>query len=487
MLGEKKITDSLWFTAGISVLAGVIIFLIPIPQSLYEIAEAVPARDAERAWTLLAVFVATIFAFVFKPWPMGTVSFIAIVVLVVTRTLGIGPALSGFGNPIMWIVISAFFISRGVSKSKLGERIAYFFMKVFGKKTLGLSYAFIATNLVLAPAMSSITARMGGTISPIIRALSEVFGSKPEDGTERKVGSFVMFSTFQSDMPISAMFMTAMAGNPLIVQIVRDVIGHELTWAQWTLAALVPGLITIALIPLILYKLYPPEIKETPEAAEMASKKMAEMGPVSIMEKKMIGIFVLVLFLWVFGPTMFGIDATTAALIGLCVMLVIGVLSFEDIKAEKVAWETLVWFATMVMMATQLNTLGIIPWFSQIVGNSVAGLSWYIAFGIIAIVYFYSHYFFASNVAHIAAMYGALLGVSVAIGAPPLFAALVLAYISNLYGGLTHYSTGLTPVIYSMGFVTQRDWWSFGFLFSIVYLVIWLGIGGVWWRLLGLW
>lgn len=483
---KKKFTSSIWFTAGVSILVGVIIYMIPIPQSLHEIAELVPARNAERAWTMFAIFMGTIVALILKPWPMGTVALIAITLLIVTRTLGVGAALAGFGNSVMWLIICAFFISRGFVKTRLGERIAYIFMKRFGKKTLGLTYSLIASDFVISPAMASSTARLGGVIYPIIRSLTEVYDSKPENGTERRLGSYLLFTTFQADMPVSAMFLTAMAANPLAMSIARDIIGIEVTWVQWMIAALLPGLVTIVVVPLILYKLYAPEIKETPKAAEIASEKLAEMGPLTMIEKKLIGIFIMVLVLWIFGGN-FGIDATTGAFIGLCTMLISEVLTYEDIKSEKNAWDTLLWWATLVMMAGQLNTLGIIPWFSEIVTNAVYGVNWVLAFVLISLAYYYSHYFFASNTAHVSAMYGALLVVSVAVGTPPLVAALVLAFFSSLFGGLTHYGTGSAPVIFGSGYIKQNHWFGYAFIISVVFIVIWLGIGGLWWRLLGLW
>ena len=482
----KKFTSSLLFTGGVSILVGVIIYLIPIPQSLRDIAELVPARNAELGWRLLAIFVGTIVALILKPFPMGTVSFIAITLLAVTGTLSIGVALSGFANTVIWLIVCAFFISKGFVKTGLGQRIAYLFMKAFGKKTLGLSYSFIITDLVMAPAMPSNTARVGGIIYPIIRSLSNVFGSKTEDGTERKVGSYLLYTTFQADNVVSAMFMTAMAANPLIVQIAADVLGLEISWMQWAVAAFVPGVVTLAVLPILLYKIYPPEIKETPQATEIAKKKLEEMGPLTTKEKLMMFVFVQILVLWIFGPN-FGIGATTTALIGLSTMLLLGILTFDDIKAEQSAWDTLVWFAALVMMAGQLNTLGIIPWFSESVEMSVSGLGWVAAFAIIALAYFYSHYFFASATAHVSAMYGALLLAAYAVGAPPLFAALVLAFFSNLYMGLTHYGTGSAPVYFGSGYITQGHWWGYAFFISLVNITIWVFVGGLWWRVLGLW
>lgn len=121
----------------------------------------------------------------------------------------------------------------------------------------------------------------------------------------------------------------------------------------------------------------------------------------------------------------------------------------------------------------------------QVVGG--LGLSWQASFGLLVLLYFYSHYFFASGAAHIGAMFTAFLSVSTALGTPPLFGALVLAFLSNLMGGLTHYGIGSAPVFYGAGYVPLSQWWGYGFLCSVVNIIIWLGIGGVWWKFLGLW
>ncbi|RKZ15059.1 anion permease, partial [bacterium] len=158
-----------------------------------------------------------------------------------------------------------------------------------------------------------------------------------------------------------------------------------------------------------------------------------------------------------------------------------------DVLSETGAWDTLVWFAALVMMATNLNTLGLIPWFGTTIGELVGDIPWVAAFLILALAYFYSHYLFASNTAHISAMYAAFLAVAIAVGAPPMLAALVLAFFGNLMSSMTHYGTGPAPVFFGSGYVDMGTWWKLGFLISVVNIVIWLGIGGLWWKVLGLW
>jgi divalent anion:Na+ symporter, DASS family len=449
------------------------------------------AEDKRRAdWVkglhLFALFVTTIVGIILKPLPMGAVAMIGIASTAVTGTLPIADSMSGFSDVVIWLIVLAFFISRGFVKTGLGARVAYTFMALLGKRTLGLSYGLAATDLILAPAMPSNTARAGGIIMPIMTSIARAYGSKPGDGTERKIGSFLTLTAYQVVCVTSAMFLTAMAANPLAQKLAAD-LNVSITWTGWMVAALVPGLVSLIVIPWVIYRLFPPEIKETPEAVDIAKSKLKEMGRTSRGEWMMLGVLVVLLVLWIFAKQLGDLNATTAALIGLSLLLLLGVLGWEDIKAETGAWDTLVWFAALVMMAGFLNKMGMIPWFSKAIGGRVGGHGWVFAFLVLALVYFYSHYFFASNTAHVASMYAAFLGVCIIQGVPPVLAALVLAFFSNLFASMTHYGTGPAPVLFGTGYVEVGTWWRYGLLVSVLNIVIWLGLGGLWWKLLGLW
>lgn len=457
----------------IVVAIGAVIWFSPPPEGV-----------TQQAWQLLAVFVATVVGFIVKPLPMGAVAIIGITVIALTGTLGIRDALSGFSHNVIWLIGAAFFISRAVIKTGLGARLAYQLMRLLGRKTLGLSYGLGIADLILAPAMPSNTAREGGIIMPLVRSVATVYDSDPAKGTERKIGSFLMLTAFQINVITSAMFMTAMAANPLIAQFAADA-GVHISWGDWFLAALVPGAVSFIVIPLFVYTFYGPEIRDTPAARELAEAKLRDMGPISTGEWITAGVIVLLLTLWIGGQA-FSINATTAAFVGLGVLLLTGVLTWQDMLNEKGAWDTIVWFAALVMMATQLNALGFIPWFGSTVGDMVSGLEWTTAFAILALVYFYSHYFFASQTAHISAKYAPFLAIALTVGTPPLLAALVLAFFSNLFSSITHYANGPAPVVFGTGYVSMGAWWTAGGAISVVNIAIWVGVGWFWWRAIGI-
>lgn len=464
----------------ITVVLGLVIWFIPCPNGV-----------ALNAWHLLAIFLATIVGIIAKAASMGTMSMLAISVVAVTQVLAPGDAgksislaLSSFGDKIIWLIGISFFIARGFIKTGLGNRIAYLFIRIFGKSSLGLAYGLGLADLVLAPAIPSNTARGGGIVYPIMKSMAISFGSVPEKPeTHRKLGGFLTLNCYTVNLIASSMFLTGTASNPMCQKFAADM-GIDITWMSWMKAAILPGLICFFLIPLLLYVIYPPELKKTPDAPEMARQKLKEMGKVTMHEWLMLFAFVLLVFLWITGD-MFKIDATTTAFIGLSLLLLTSVLNWDDVKSEKGAWDTIVWFSALVMMASQLNKLGFIGWFSELIKMEMSGLSWKVAFPSLIVIYFLSHYLFASATAHVAAMYAALLSVGVSLGVPPTLLALMLGFTGSLYGTITHYGHGPAPVYFGSGYVEIGTWWAKGLVTGIAMLLIYMLIGLFWWKVIG--
>jgi DASS family divalent anion:Na+ symporter len=474
MTAEKSAVAMRQYRLAAVILVGAAIWFLPVPSGVQP-----------SAWHLLAIFVATMVGIVLRPIPMGAMAFVAAAFAVLSSTLTISEATAGFGSTVVWLVVAAFFIATAFIKTGLGIRIAYHFMRVLGKSSLGLAYGLVVTDLVLAPAIPSNTARAGGIIYPILKSLCASLGSDASLGTERRIASFLTVTAYQSVVVTSAMFLTAMAANPLVAELAAQQ-GVEITWALWALAASVPGVLSLLIVPFLIFRLYPPEITWTPEAPELAKKHLREMGPMKREERILLLVFILLLGLWIFGGVL-GVHATAAAMAGVGVMLAAGALDWEDLLKERSAWDTLIWFAVLVMMANQLGELGLLDWFSGQVSSVLANGHWLPAFLSLSLIYFYSHYFFASNTAHVSAMYAPFLVLALAVGTPPLLAALVLGFFSNLFASITHYGTAAAPVLFGSGNVEIGTWWKLGALISVVNITIWLGVGSLWWKLLGLW
>ena len=454
-------------------VAGVIL-LIPVPSGI-----------TKESWRLLAIFAATIMGSIVRPIPGAAVVLLGITALPLFEVLPIDQALTGYADPFVWLVLAAFFISRGMIKTGLGRRIAFLFIKAIGRHSLGLTYALGSTEMVLATVIPSTGARSGGIIFPIAKSLAEAYESRPGP-TANRLGAFLMASVYQCNVIVCAMFLTGQASNPIIARFVQQTTQIEITYARWAIAASVPALLSLLLVPWLLYRVFPPEIKHTPAARELAATELKAMGPLKSSERLMLLVFGLVVILWI-TSRFHEIHAATVALLGINVLLITGVLDWEDLISEKSAWSVFIWYGGLIRMAEALGQTGITKRFAEASASLTTGWKWWLALAVLLLIYFYAHYVFASITAHVMAMFVPFLIVILAAGAPINLAILSLAYFSNLGASLTHYGTTPAPIYFGAGYTTQRTWWWLGLITSVATITIWSLVGFTWWKILRLW
>ena len=471
----------------------ILLLLTPCPPGL-----------APKAWTLVAIFLTTIVAIILKVMPIGVMAMMAIVIVSLSQVTSnsskgaIADALASFSNPLIWLIVVAILISRGLKKTGLGRRVGLMFIALLGRRTIGIGYGLAICELVLAPFTPSNTARGGGIVHPIMKSIANAFDSDPAKGTQNKVGSYLALVNYHANPITSAMFLTATAPNPLVVNYVAKATGHalQLSWTTWALCMLLPGLVCLLLMPLVIYLIAPPELKATPNAVDFARSELASMGPLGASEKVMLGTFGLLLLLWANVPAMvlgaaFTLDPTVVAFVGLFVLIITGTIDWDDVLSEKSAWDTLVWFGALVMLAEQLNKTGVVAWFSDGMKAAIvaSGMGWFAVAAVLLLVFVLSHYFFASTTAHISAMLLAFLTVGAQL-LPPQYVMpfmLMMTAGSAIMMTLTHYATGTSPIIFGSGYVSMGKWWGVGFVMAVVELLVFATVGSMWWKVLGFW
>jgi DASS family divalent anion:Na+ symporter len=444
-----------------------------------------PDNVTREAWTLLAIFVATIVGSIVQPMTGSAMVLFGVIATALFRALPIEKSLSGYADKYVWLVLAAFFISRAMIKTGLGHRIALIFIRLIGRKTLGLGYALVFTDFILASFIPSTGARSGGIILPIARSVTETYDSRPDDGTGGRLGTFLMNMLYQCEVILCATFLTGQASNAIIAKFAAAQAGVDLNYSVWFVSAVVPALVSLVAVPLMIYRFFPPEVKETPNAVAFAHEELEKLGPLNRDEKVLLAVFIVVI-LWITAKY-HGIDATVIALFGIAILLVTRVLAWSDVTDETHAWEVFIWYGGLVMMATALGETNLPKLFAEGIAGFTTGWQWPAALMVLALVYFYAHYGFASITAHVTAMFIPFLAVTVAVGAPAGLTVLILTYFSNLSAGLTHYGTTPAPVYFGTGYVTQRNWWTIGLIASVMNIIIWTVVGLAWWKAIGWW
>lgn len=464
-------------------LAVIAIALIPAPEGL-----------AQHTWYYFAIFVGVIVGLMLEPIPGAAIGLIAVTLVTVFCELvfyspeqlakpGFNPAnaalawaLSGFANSTVWLIFGAFMFALGYEKTGLGRRIALLLVRAMGRRTLTLGYAVMMADALLAPFTPSNTARSGGTIFPVIRNLPPLYDSKPNDPPARRIGSYIMWTAIATTCVTSSMFLTALAPNLLAAELIRTTVQVDLSWMQWFMAFAPVGILLLLAVPLLAYLLYPPEVKQGSEVPAWAAQELQKMGPPTRHELLLAVLVLIALALWIFGDK--HVNATTAALMVIALMLVTGVVTWDDMLANKQAWNTLAWFATLIALADGLSRTGFVKWFADTMASHMSGHSPMTAAVTLVLVFYFTHYLFASVTAHTTAMLPVMLSVGSTIPGMPMESfALMLALTLGLMGILTPYGTGPSPVYFGSGHLPASDYWRLGAIFGVIYIAVFLAIG----------
>jgi DASS family divalent anion:Na+ symporter len=439
----------------------------------------VPAPEGltPQAWRLFALFIGTIIAVVAGALPILTASVLALALAVLTGTLAPAAAYSGFANGTILLIVVAFLVARAVLVSGLGQRIGHAVVARFGRSTLGLVYSIFIVDAVIAPAFPSNTAR-SGVLYPLAYSLAEAVGAKPDEPGRRRVGGLLMVSGIVSLSLSSALWLTAMAANPLGAEIARP-FGVEITFASWLVAASVPTLTAMALMPFVIYKLMRPEVTLTPDAPAAARRALAALGPLSRNEKIVMAVFAGMVTLWAMSET-FGLDSTAVAFLGLAIMLATGVLTLTHIAQEGDVLATYIWFAVLFTMSSQLNELGFMGYLGQRLAERMGGLTPLLAGLVLVVAYVLLHYLFVSQTAHLLALFGVFLDVGVKLGVPAVPLAFQLLFATNYFSAITPQGSSANLLFTGSGYVAQGELYRVGAIATAIMMVIYLAVGLPW-------
>lgn len=464
-----------------TLIKGLVCLYIPVAILLYP----VPAGLSPEAWQLFAFYIGAIAGLVLRPMPEPVVLLAAMAgISVFFKKTTI--ALAGFASPTAWLVFSAFLVGQCFVETGLGRRIAYFLIGKMGRTPLSLGYVAAITDAVLSPATPSNTARTAGLVFPIFQSVVITLDSKPGESA-RRIGSYIMLMLYQASLVTSCFFITANANHALTLSFAKSVMKTEITWMQWAVAMVPPGLILLAVVPWLVYKLYPPTLTEI-NNKEIAAEGLKEIGPMTVKEKTLAALFVLAILGWATG-SITKIDTTAVAITFMTSCLLTGVVSWNALLKSQGAWSTFIWYAGIISFADGLARAKFFDWLGKQIGASMnfAGMdSLMVLLGILAISVVV-RYFFASSAAYVSSFMPVLMTFGLAANLSPVMLTFILAASSMLASLLTHYGNGAGPVLFGAGYVDQATWWKNGHIIAVFGLAVYLLIGLPLWKVMGIW
>lgn len=438
-----------------------------------------------QGFRIFLVFLSVIFSLLLQQIPMALSVLGGLIFSTVSGLITIKAALRGYGDSTTWLVVNAFLIAGVIIQTGLGKRIALLCIFYLGKTMSGIGYALCCAELILGPIVPSNTARGGGILAPIVDSIARTLGSTPSNKPE-KAGEYLHLIGAHANLITAAMFLTGMAANPIVSKAAYDIYEIEYSWLDWALGAIVPGLVGLALLPLFTMYLAPPTISSIKPVRKKIKQDLKKIGVWTLPEKNTAAIMIMMVSLWV-TKSLHGVGTTTVTFLGIILILFSGSASWENMIKNHKAWDTLIWLGGLLTLATTLKDHGFITWFTSYLQSMLIDFTPFAVFILIVMIYFYSMYLFSMLTAHIVALASAMMIIATEINFAPIVMISCIAYFSNLSGCLTNYSTGPIIIYFGNGYLPTLKWFKIGFVISLYHLTIWLGIGSIWWRIIGWW
>lgn len=372
--------------------------------------------------------------------------------------------LSGFSTTAWALVAAAMFLSAGMMITGLDKRIALVVMSHVGVKSSRLVIGVIFVGFILSFFVPSTTARVSCMV-PIVVGIIRAFGL--EKGST--FAAVLMMAVAQADSLWNIGIKTAAAQNMVAIGFIQQVLGKDISWLEWFIAAAPYA----AVMSVILYQLL-----------------IHVMPPVSVNEKKLLIISCLLLFFWVTEKKLHPFDTTTVTITGIMLMMLprIGFMSWKD-AVPHINWGTVALFGVGISLGTALLKSGAAIWLAN---HFVAlfGMETMTPLVVIAILAFFLtviHLGFASATGLASAMIPIVIAVLQSVKTPGidvLGMTMILQY-TICFGYILPVNAPQNMIAYSTGYITSKDFLKTGIPFTIISYCMILLFSATYWHWLG--
>lgn len=275
-------------------------------------------------------------------------------------------ALSGYATPAWALVAAAMFISVAMMKTGLDKRIAMLVLSRVGTKISSIYLGIIVTGFILAFFVPSATARLACLV-PIILGITESLGINKKS----RLAVLLMVGATQADTLWNIMVQTAAAQNLITVGFINTQLHTQIPWFTWLLAAAPFSLIMIVIYFFLSMYLLKPEKLDMTNGLERIKQLRKEMGPMSLDEKKLLIISILLLFTWATGGKLHHIDTSTSTIVAIALFLTpkIGIMDWKYAQ-PRIGWGAIVMFGAGISLGTALLQTKAAVWLATIFINA---------------------------------------------------------------------------------------------------------------------
>jgi sodium-dependent dicarboxylate transporter 2/3/5 len=491
--GGRAATPSSWVVTNLGLLIAVqvllLILVVPTPESLPVaghrmlaiLAFAVIVWMTEALdYAVSAVVIAALMAFLLgiSPNPANPKALMG-------TSAGLSLAFSGFANTALALVAAALFLAAAMTATGLDRRIALVILSRVGTETRHVVAGSMLVGIVLAFLVPSTTARVSCLV-PIMLGIIAAFGV----GRKSAFAGMIMITTTQTASIWNVGIKTAAAQNMVAVGFIEKMLNTTITWLDWLIAAAPFAILMTVALYFVMMRMMPPGISNVAGGRETIRKALADLGPMTAKEKKLLAISLTLLAFWSTEGVLhrFDTSSTTIAAVALMFLPGIGIMTWKEAQ-PKIPWGTIVLFGIGISLGTALlQTKGAV-WLADI-AVAQFGLKYATALFILAVMSLFLiviHLGFASATALSSAMIpiviAVLQGVATA-GINVVGMTLLLQFVVS-FGFILVVNAPQNMVAYGTDTFDARQFVKVGLVLTGIAFALVLVLGATYWRWLG--
>ena len=400
-------------------------------------------------------------------------------------TQGLTLAVSGFSNTALILVAAALFLAAAMSVTGLDRRIALVILSHVGTRTSRVVIGGIAITIVLSFLVPSATAR-AAVVVPIMLGIVLAFGAEKRS----RLAALVMLTTVQAVSVWNVGVKTAAAQNMVAIGFIQHMLGHDITWVAWLIAAapfsvaLSIGLYFIAMVML------PPESREVPGGQATIQRELAEIGPMTGKQKRLLTVSLVLLCFWATEQILHQFDSstTTTAAVAILMLPGIGVMTWNEAQS-RIPWGTVVLFGVGISLGTALLQTRAASWLANLIVSGF-GLNELGALAILAVLSMFLiviHLGFASATALASSLIPIIISVLQKVQTPGINVigmTMILQFVVS-YGFILPVNSPQGMVAYGTDTFSARDYIRVGLVLTVLAYLLTLVFGATYWRWLG--
>jgi anion transporter len=405
--------------------------------------------------------------------------------VVIGTVQGLTTAMSGFGNTALTLVAAALFLAAAMTVTSLDRRIALTILARVGTRTNRIVMGAIVVSTVLAFLVPSATARAAAVI-PIMMGVILAFGVDKKS----RLAGLLMITTVQTVSIWNVGIKTAAAQNMVAVGFLQKMLGHDITWLSWLVAAAPFSLLMSTGLYSIMMTMMRPEATEIPGGHVTVQKSLAELGPMTGKQARLLAVSVILLCVWSTEGVLHSFDSSTTTTIAVALLFLpsIGVMDWKSVN-PLIPWGTIVLFGVGISLGTALLQTQAAQWLANLI-VAWFGLDQLPSLTILAVMAAFLivvHLGFASATALASALIPIVIAVMQKVQTPGinvLGMTLVLQFVVS-FGFILPVNSPQGMVAYGTQTFVARDFVRTGIAISVLAYLLTLLFGATYWRWLG--